>query len=48
MTEKCARYMQNHTPVHLTERLNFDVFDIIEQYQAEYRGVVEYYRRPTT
>ena len=45
ITEKCARYMQNNTPVHLTERLNFDVFDIIEQYQAEYRGLVAYYRR---
>jgi hypothetical protein len=45
INEKCARYMQNNTPVHLTERLNFDVFDIIEQFQAEYRGVVEYYRK---
>jgi group II intron reverse transcriptase/maturase len=45
ITGKCARYMQNNTPVHLVERLNFDVFDIIEQYQAEYRGIVEYYRK---
>ncbi len=45
ITEKCARYMRNNTPVHLTERLHFDVFDIIEQYQAEYRGIVEYYRK---
>jgi group II intron reverse transcriptase/maturase len=45
ITEKCARYMQNNSPVHLMERLNFDVFDIIEQYQAEYRGIVEYYRK---
>ena len=45
INEKCARYMQNNTPVHLKERLNDDVFDIIEQYQAEYRGIVEYYRK---
>jgi group II intron reverse transcriptase/maturase len=45
ITEKCARYTQNGKPVHLPERLHCDVFDIIEQYQAEYRGFVEYYRR---
>jgi len=45
ITDKCAQYMQNGKPVHLAKRLNHDVFDIIEQYQAEYRGLVEYYRR---
>jgi group II intron reverse transcriptase/maturase len=44
ITRKCARYMQAGKPVHRTELLNSDVYDIIEQYQAEYRGFVEYYR----
>lgn len=45
ITEKCARYMRDGEPTHLAERLNSDVYDIIEQYQAEYRGIVEYYRK---
>jgi len=44
ITEKCARYMQGGKPVHRAELLNSDVYDILEQYQAEYRGIVEYYR----
>jgi hypothetical protein len=44
ITEKCARYMKGDTSVHRAELLNSDVYDIIEQYQAEYRGFVEYYR----
>jgi group II intron reverse transcriptase/maturase len=44
ITEKCARYMKSGKPVHRAELLNSDVYDILEQYQAEYRGIVEYYR----
>ena len=42
--EKCARYMKSGKPGHRAELLNSDVYDILEQYQAEYRGIVEYYR----
>jgi group II intron reverse transcriptase/maturase len=45
ITEKCARYMRGEKPIHRAELLNNDVYDIIEQYQAEYRGIVEYYRK---
>jgi len=45
ITEKCARYMRGDNPVHRAELLNCDVYDIIEQYQTEYRGIVEYYRK---
>jgi group II intron reverse transcriptase/maturase len=44
ITDKCARYMKGGKPVHRAELLNCDVYDIIEQYQAEYRGFVGYYR----
>jgi group II intron reverse transcriptase/maturase len=44
ITEKCARYMKGGKPIHRKELLNSDIFDIIEQYQSEYRGIVEYYR----
>lgn len=41
---KCRLYMRNGKPVHRTERLNDSPFSIIEQYQSEYRGLVEYYQ----
>lgn len=44
ITEKCSRYMQNGKPIHRKELLNNSVYDIIRQYQHEYRGFVEYYR----
>ena len=37
--------MRDGKPWHRAELLNCDVYDIIEQYQAEYRGIVEYYRK---
>ena len=43
--KKCALYLLDGKPVHRTERLHDSVFSIVEQYQAEYRGIVEYYRR---
>lgn len=39
----CARYMQNGKPAHRTERLLNSDFDMVFQYQAEYRGYVQYY-----
>lgn len=40
---KCAPYLKRGKPVHRPELLHHSVFSIVEQYQAEYRGVVQYY-----
>jgi group II intron reverse transcriptase/maturase len=42
--DKCRPYMANGKPTHRPERLNDDEYSIVEQYGAEYRGLVEYYR----
>jgi group II intron reverse transcriptase/maturase len=42
--EKCKPYMANEKPTHRPERMHDDAFSIIMQYQAEYRGIVNYYR----
>lgn len=42
--QKRAMYMKGNKPVHRPEILNDSVYDIIVQYQREYRGIVEYYR----
>jgi Type II intron maturase len=39
----CKPYMANNKPTHRVEVLQDDIFSIISQYQAEYRGVVNYY-----
>ena len=42
---KCQRYKQQSRKVlHRTELINDSDFTIIELFQAEYRGLVEYYR----
>jgi len=41
---KCQRYMQNEKVKHRAEMLNESEFSIMSAYQAEYRGIVEYYR----
>ncbi len=41
---QCARYMRRGKPVHLPQRVEDDAYSIVAQYQAEYRGVVQYYR----
>jgi group II intron reverse transcriptase/maturase len=41
--EKCSKYMKHGKPIQRAERLNDTDFSIIAQYQAEYRGVVQYY-----
>ena len=45
MREKCSKYLKHGKPTHRAERLNDTDFSIVAQYQAEYRGVVQYYLR---
>ena len=40
----CGKYMRSTKPIHLTQRVNDDIYSIVAQYQAEYRGIVQYYR----
>lgn len=40
----CTPYLRHGTPTHRAERLHDTVFSIVGQYQAAYRGLVEYYR----
>ena len=40
---KCSRYMRRGKPSPLAARLHDTDFSIITQYQAEYRGLVQYY-----
>ncbi len=42
--EKCQAYMEEGKPRHRAELTNDSDFTIIAKYQAEYRGLVEYYR----
>ena len=44
LREKCREYMQNGKPVHRRSMMQDSPFSIIAHYQAEYRGIVEYYR----
>lgn len=39
----CARYERKGKPIHRKERELDDDFSIVNQYQSEYRGVVQYY-----
>lgn len=41
--EKCKRYMRGNKPIHLPERTIDDTYSIVSQYQAEYRGIAQYY-----
>lgn len=42
--ERCQRYTRKGKPIHRAEMLNESEFSIIRAYQAEYRGIVEYYK----
>jgi len=42
--EKCQKYMSNGQPRHRAEIVEDSDFTILETYQAQYRGIVEYYR----
>jgi group II intron reverse transcriptase/maturase len=41
--EKCALYMRNGKPIHCPELINDDDFTIINIYQSEFRGYVQFY-----
>lgn len=40
---KCARYLRHGKPRHLPARLQETAYTVVTQYQAEYRGVGQYY-----
>ena len=42
---KSAAYMRGGKPVHRAERLHDKPYSIVSQYQAEFRGIANYYRR---
>ena len=42
--DHCGKYMRLSKPIHLTQRVNDNAYSIVNQYQAEYRGVIQYYR----
>ena len=44
LRKKCQAYMSNGKPIHRPERLHDTAYSIVEQFQAEYRGLVEYYQ----
>ena len=44
INEKCSRYMRRGKPEGLPERRHDSDFSNVCQYQAEYRGVVQYYK----
>jgi hypothetical protein len=43
ITRKCALYMRRGKPWHRPQMLSDHDYSIVSQYQAEYRGVVQYY-----
>src|SRR4051794_28314954 len=40
---KCAKYLRRGKAFHLATRINDADYSIVTQYQAEYRGFVQYY-----
>lgn len=40
----CQKYMRNGKPTYLPQRTIDDAYSIVTQYQAEYRGIVQYYK----
>lgn len=42
--EKCRPYLQAGKPIHRPERTNDAVFSIVAQFQAEWRGIAQYYQ----
>ncbi|MCA1681815.1 MAG: maturase, partial [Actinobacteria bacterium] len=43
ITRRCAPYLRHGKPWHRSQMLSDRDYSIISQYQAEYRGVVQYY-----
>jgi hypothetical protein len=44
IAEKCQPYLKHGKPVHRPELLHNADFSIVEQFQTEYRGIVQYYQ----
>jgi hypothetical protein len=44
LKEKCRKYQKDGKPIHRKELTNNTEYSIVAQYQAEYRGLVEYYQ----
>lgn len=44
LKKKCQRYLKNGKPTHRKELTIDTVYTILSSYQAQYRGLVEYYR----
>lgn len=44
VTAHCAKYLRNGKPIHLKRRVEDSAYSIVVQYQAEYAGIVQYYR----
>jgi hypothetical protein len=44
LESKCQKYLKSGKPVHRAELTANTVYSIVAQYQAEYRGFVEYYQ----
>jgi len=44
LVQKCNQYKRDGKVIHRPERLQNSDFDIIAQYQAEYRGLIQYYQ----
>lgn len=42
--EKCMQYMHHGKPVQRAELINDTDYSIVTHYQAEYRGIVQYYK----
>jgi group II intron reverse transcriptase/maturase len=42
--DRCSRHMSGGKPVHRMEMTHNNAYSTVAQYQAEYRGLVEYYR----
>jgi group II intron reverse transcriptase/maturase len=40
----CTKYMRSGKAIHLAQRLSDDAYSIVSQYQAEYRGIAQYFR----
>ncbi len=47
ITKKCRPYLRNGKPIHRPERIFNSDFAIVADYQAEYRGIVQYYQLAT-
>ena len=42
--QHCQAYMKNGKPIHRNVLIHDEDYSIVDRYQAEFRGVVEYYR----